>query len=149
MRGRLVGLAFAVVLFGARPLSSQTPCDTAFTQSDLNICAYQAADRSEKKLQALLGELRARLDSTRFRQLQRVQVKWQTYRSAHCSWEGDAVSGGSMTPMVVSGCYRALTEERIQDLKLNLCEGEGEAGECDASHRYDVPKSPVDSQPRY
>ncbi len=119
------------------PLHGQGPCDTVSTQTAMNICADRSAVRANQRLRSLLAELRAGLDSTRFAQLRRVQAQWAVYRAAHCQWEGDSFAGGSVTPMAVSRCFEAVTEARIQELKIHLCEGEGMTGECPASHRFD------------
>jgi len=106
----------------------------------MNICAQQVAARSNERLRSLLADLRTRLDSSRFGQLSRVQAQWQAYRKAHCDWEGEGFAGGSVAPAVVSNCFAAVTEARIEELKIHLCEGEGMTGECAPSHRYDRPQ---------
>ena len=132
------GLLFVSLLIPCSvSLHGQEPCDTVSTQTAMNICADRKAARANQRLRSLLADLRASLDSTRFAQLRRVQAQWAAYRAAHCQWEGDAFAGGSVTPMAVSGCFEAVTETRIQQLKIHLCEGEGMTGECPASHRYD------------
>jgi uncharacterized protein YecT (DUF1311 family) len=126
-----VYLLISALLLCSVPLSGQEPCDTARTQTDMNTCAQQVAARSNARLRSLLADLRARLDSSRFGQLSRVQAQWQAYRKAHCDWEGDGFAGGSVAPAVVSNCFAAVTEARI---------AEGMTGECTASHRYDRPQ---------
>ncbi len=46
-----------------------------------------------------------------------AQRAWLTYRDQHCLGASFYARGGSMAPMLVSGCKAALTEERTKQLK--------------------------------
>jgi len=137
----LIVLAAITVASRSR-LRAQTACDTAVTQTDMNICAKKRADSSERRLGRLILEVTRTVDSSRARALSRVQVLWVRYRDAHCRWDSGAVEGGSMQPMWIADCRAALTEARIAELKHSLCEG---GGDCAASRRYDL--APADSAP--
>ena len=129
-----------VILAPCGSLRSQTICDTAVTQTDLNGCAKSQADSSGRRLGRLVAEFARTLDSSRVATLSRVQLLWVRYRNAHCRWDSGAVEGGSMQPMWISNCIAALTEERIAELKHSLCEG---GGDCAESRKYDL--APADS----
>ena len=45
------------------------------------------------------------------------QRAWLAYRDAHCVNEGYWARGGSMEPMLVSGCLAALTNQRSEQLR--------------------------------
>ncbi|OYX66088.1 MAG: hypothetical protein B7Y88_05975 [Sphingomonadales bacterium 32-64-17] len=51
-----------------------------------------------------------------FETLLAAQRAWLTYRDKHCASEGYLYRGGSMEPMVVSGCKAKLTEQRTSQL---------------------------------
>jgi uncharacterized protein YecT (DUF1311 family) len=112
-------------------------CSHSPNQREWNICAGNKAEHSERRLTQLLAEISSRADSVRRAQLQSVQEKWKTFRDSDCQWQADAFTGGSIQPVVYSECIFALTEARIVDLKLQLCEGFGVRGECAESRRYD------------
>jgi uncharacterized protein YecT (DUF1311 family) len=52
-----------------------------------------------------------------FESLREAQRAWLVFRDAHCRIDGYTARGGSMEPMLVSFCKRALTEQRTQQLK--------------------------------
>jgi len=45
------------------------------------------------------------------------QRAWLAFRDAQCAIEGGEYAGGSMQPMVRSGCLARLTRERTAQLK--------------------------------
>ena len=104
-----------------------------------NICTANQAEISDQRLRRLLAEVSSNADSGRRVQLARVQQKWTVFRDSECEWQTDAFAGGTIQPVVYSQCVIALTEERIAYLKLQLCEGGGMRGPCDASRKYDLP----------
>jgi uncharacterized protein YecT (DUF1311 family) len=90
-------------------------------------------------LDGLLKELAAKLDAPNKERLEEVQSQWVKYRDAHCHWQAAFFEGGSVQPTMYSTCISALTWNRIKELKLDLCEGAGMTGPCEASKRYDRP----------
>jgi uncharacterized protein YecT (DUF1311 family) len=105
----------------------------------MNECNRREADVVQQLLGALLTDVGNTLDAGEMKQLQDVQVEWRDYRDAHCQWQAAFFEGGSIQPTVHSGCLIDLTWNRIQELKINLCEGNGMTGPCEASSRYDRP----------
>ncbi len=105
-------------------------CKNPITQMDMNACAaqdYRAAD-SELNAQwtVTTGEMRQADIATRpqadgrpgyYDQLLTAQRLWISFRDAHCASEGYAARGGSMEPMLISGCKAILTRERTAQLR--------------------------------
>ena len=104
-------------------------CDRAGTQMAMNRCAhldYEAADaalNAQWKITAAAMKQRdTDLDreyDTRqgyFGTLLAAQRAWLAYRDAHCRSEGYFARGGSMEPMLVSGCLAQLTRVRTAQL---------------------------------
>lgn len=110
----------------------------------MNICAMRDADAARKKLVALIEELRVKLlqDQTKLgtpaaRQWQRLeqnQRSWEQLSQKDCEWESAFFDGGSMQPMVESLCIMRQTKERIDRLRVFLCEAY--SGECLRSQAY-------------
>ena len=69
-----------------------------------------------------------------------VQKTWAVYREAHCAWQAAFSEGGSIQSELCSACLTEITWDRIKELKLTLCEGQGLTGSCEASRRYDRPE---------
>ncbi len=115
----------------------QVDCENAMTQSDLNICAnkdYEAADgelntvykttmtamqKTDKELGEIDQNYVGAVDA-----LKKAQRAWIGYRDGQCELAGFEARGGSMEPMLVSGCLADLTKKRTAELK-SLTEGLG------------------------
>ncbi len=106
------------------------------TQLDMNVCASREAEAADRKLETLLAELTPRLEPEARRELQEVQAQWRALRDRDCKWEEGFFAGGSVAPAIHSSCVAQLTRQRIERLKVFLCEGAGSAGPCKASSKY-------------
>ncbi len=104
-------------------------CENAMTQMAMNRCAYldnEAADaalNAQWKITAAAMKQRdTELDRDydmrqgHFDTLLAAQRAWMAYRDAHCRNEGYFARGGSMEPMLVSGCLTQLTRVRTAQL---------------------------------
>ncbi|WP_175425573.1 lysozyme inhibitor LprI family protein [Trinickia violacea] len=91
---------------------------------------------SQRKLGDLLRELYTTLPPDSARQLHDTQARWETLAHDECSWQRDLSGGGSMSSLVYATCLDRRLRERIDWLKLFLCEGYGSTGECQASKQY-------------
>ncbi|NCP18145.1 MAG: DUF1311 domain-containing protein [Erythrobacter sp.] len=122
-------LTAMLLLSSPQAAEPKVDCEDPMTQMAMNICAgrdYQAADR---KLNAVWKEASAemkRLDTDSalddgrpgyFQTLLTAQRAWLVYRDTHCRSEGYLARGGSMEPMLVSGCKARLTRERTEKLR--------------------------------
>ena len=112
-------------------------CDDAANQTLMNECYAREAKRDGELLDDLLKELGNEIEAAERDGLEEVQSNWVKYRDAHCHWQASFFEGGSIQPTIYSSCISAVTWNRIEELKLNLCEGRGMTGPCDASRRYD------------
>lgn len=134
MRVGLFITAAAVVLqLSVAPASAdeagkpKVDCNNASTQMDLNICAdedYQAADKAlnEQYNRARKAMIAADASSGANgkgaeKALLAAQRAWLGYRDAECKVEGFLYEGGSMQPMIISGCMADLTRDRTKRLK--------------------------------
>jgi uncharacterized protein YecT (DUF1311 family) len=128
-------LAFAAVVMSASFASAQdgepeVDCDNAMAQIEMNICAgrdYQAADMElnavYKKALAAAQEMDVQAKEMgehyvgAVDALKRAQRAWIGYRDGQCELAGFEARGGSMEPMLVSGCLADLTRKRTAELK--------------------------------
>jgi uncharacterized protein YecT (DUF1311 family) len=121
------GITFAAPSFAGA--NAQPDCKEPVTQSDMNICSnldWQQADKElntvyrkavdfakdEDKSFADQPELEGALKA-----LKKAQRAWVDYRDGQCEGYGFGARGGSMEPMLVSGCLADLTRKRIHELK--------------------------------
>lgn len=114
--------------FLAFPSAAQDiDCATAMAQMELNQCAYQDWEEADIRLNAVYKQVVAaysRLDEDLPKDLgsgvetvRKAQRAWISFRDLTCEAEGFAMRGGSAEPLLVYGCMRALTEERIGHLQ--------------------------------
>ena len=124
MRRPLI-LAFAVL---AAPASAQDiDCSRAMAQQELNQCAYadwEAADADLNRVYKEVVALYRQLDEdmppeygSAYETLRDGQRAWVAFRDKACEAEGFTMRGGSAEPLVVYGCMRLLTQERIGHLE--------------------------------
>jgi hypothetical protein len=132
--GALVSVA-ALLGTGCAPAPPQTPsAATSMVQTQQSEVERLAA--SQQKLSALLRELDTTLPPDFSRRLHDTQLRWDTLAHDECTWQSDLSGGGSMSTLVRATCLDRRVRERIDWLKLFLCEGYGSTGECAASKRY-------------
>jgi uncharacterized protein YecT (DUF1311 family) len=127
----------ALVFWPLLPADAQD-CSHSPDQRAWNICTGKEAEISDQRLERLVAEISSGADSARRVQLETIQAQWKAFRDNDCQWQADAFAGGSIQPVVYSQCITALTEGRIAELKLQLCEGFGMRGACAASRKYDL-----------
>jgi Uncharacterized protein conserved in bacteria len=113
----------------AAPLSAQSApdCSKAVAQSDLNQCAaaeYEAADKQLNLVWKQAREKAKEIDSGLEGSLKgaeeallAAQRGWIAYRDGHCKLAGFEARGGSMEPMLVSGCLAETTRLRTRQLQ--------------------------------
>ncbi|MBP1861284.1 lysozyme inhibitor LprI family protein [Rhizobium herbae] len=143
MKRRLVAIGVIVAFLGLEaPFAwaqeePQVDCENAMAQSEMNFCAnkdYEAADKElnaayRKTMAAMketdkeLGEINANYVGA-VEALKKAQRAWIDYRDGQCELAGFEARGGSMEPMLVSGCLADLTKKRTEELK-GLMEGPG------------------------
>ena len=109
-------------------------CSKAQTQSDLNICSEQDFETADAALNAQYKATRAAMQAIDTdldadmkgaeKALLAGQRGWIAYRDGQCEAEGFQARGGSMEPMLVSGCKAAMTRLRTKELKA-LADGSG------------------------
>jgi uncharacterized protein YecT (DUF1311 family) len=105
-------------------------CLNPMTQLDMNFCAAWGAELSDRQLNAAYQRVRRsyqQSDSKTYRALRlenltTAQLAWIKYRDTTCTWQASKFSGGSIEPMIYSGCVDRLTKVRTQDLLEDLAD---------------------------
>ncbi|MDR7221586.1 lysozyme inhibitor LprI family protein [Aminobacter aminovorans] len=107
-------------------VASAEECDrNDQTQMGMNICGAADYAASDAKLNAAYGDIMKRLsDNAGARKmLQDSQRAWIGFRDAECKFASSGVEGGSIQPMIHSGCLQGLTDARLAQLGTYLkCE---------------------------
>ena len=105
-------------------------CKDPGPQMELNICAYRDFERADaemnvqwRRVVAAMREADKQVDRKYDQQplhydtLLAAQRAWLTFRDQHCTLASFEARGGSMQPMLDSGCKADLTHERTKQLK--------------------------------
>jgi len=130
---------FLVSLLLAGPAAAQedkVDCENAMAQQDMNYCANQDYEAADKELNAVWAEAKQTakdLDAELSEDLKGAekallagQRAWIAYRDGQCELAGFEARGGSMEPMLVSGCLADLTRRRTRELNAFITGGEGQ-----------------------
>jgi uncharacterized protein YecT (DUF1311 family) len=109
-------------------LAAAATCPNAVTQTDMNACAamdaHVADGRINRQWTITYGEMKKRDAEEPSRgggpgyaaALLAAQRAWLQYREKQCVVEGLEYSGGSMQPMVISGCRAQMTDAQTKQL---------------------------------
>ncbi len=115
----------AAALLAAQPVD----CDDALAQQDMNRCAAASAREADAELNRVYPQVvrqmqrydrDAETGGEAERRLREAQRAWIAFRDAQCSLAGVEALGGSLEPLLVSGCIKDLTERRISELQMML-----------------------------
>ncbi|MFC4207792.1 lysozyme inhibitor LprI family protein [Vreelandella malpeensis] len=95
---------------------SETSCDDATTQANMNRCAGQAYQTADSDLNEAYQTLIEPLEGDARQALVTAQRAWIAFRDAECDYAAQGVAGGSAEPMVRNQCLTTLTRERTRTL---------------------------------
>lgn len=92
------------------------------TQMEMNQTAAQGYYKADAELNKVYKLLMSKLDEKGKSLLIKAENDWIKYRESHCKFEASFYEGGSMQPMIYSGCLESVTMDRIKDLKAAIKE---------------------------
>ncbi len=98
-------------------LAQQPNCSNPQYQAEMNACAALDYKQADKKLNQVYPQVRNKLSGSRREQLTSAQLAWIEFRDANCEFESSLFEGGSMAPMILSGCLARVTKQRTADLE--------------------------------
>ncbi|HEV7252330.1 MAG TPA: lysozyme inhibitor LprI family protein [Mesorhizobium sp.] len=125
--------ALAALATSAWAQEPQPDCENPVTQMDMNICAGEDFSKADEALNAVYRKVMAAMRDTDAElkemspdlvgaadALKKAQRAWIDYRDGHCELAGFEARGGSMEPMLISGCMAELTQARTKELQALL-----------------------------
>jgi uncharacterized protein YecT (DUF1311 family) len=127
-----------LLLATASPAAAQDDidCSNQMAQQVMNICAARDYEAADVELNAVWKEARTAakdLDAELSEDLKGAekallagQRGWIAYRDGQCELAGFEARGGSMEPMLVSGCLADLTRKRTKELREFIGGGEAQ-----------------------
>jgi uncharacterized protein YecT (DUF1311 family) len=127
-------LALPLLIFALPAVGQDIDCNNQMAQMEMNICAEQDFEAADAELNAVWKDARKaakELDAELPEELKgaekallAAQRAWIGYRDGQCEVAGFEARGGSMEPMLVSGCKATLTRARTKDLREFIGGGE-------------------------
>ncbi len=121
---------FVLILMAALTSAAYADeCDNAMDQATMNRCAHQSFEKADAELNAVYKKLQSRKmdDAQAGKLLIAAERAWVAFRDAECEFDAADNIGGSIYPMIYSGCLERLTKARVDQLDRYLRCEEGEA----------------------
>ncbi len=117
-------IAIPLILFTASATAGEADgidCNHAITQIDMDMCAHKDYQAADKKLNDVYRAVMAALDDAGYQaKLKTAQRAWIQFRDTECTFEVAQNEGGTIYPMVYTGCVTKLTEARTKELQAYL-----------------------------
>jgi uncharacterized protein YecT (DUF1311 family) len=123
-----------LLLLACPAFGQEVDCNNAMAQIEMNICSEQDFEAADAELNAVWKDARKtakELDAELPEELKgaekallEAQRAWIGYRDGQCEVAGFEARGGSMEPMLVSGCKATLTRARTKELREFIGGGE-------------------------
>jgi len=99
-------------------LSQQDPCANAQTTVEMRDCAGKEYQKADAALNKTYRELMAKLDDDGQKAaLKAAQQAWIKYRDTNCEFESYQNKGGTIYPVVYTGCLTSMTSARTKELR--------------------------------
>ncbi len=131
LRLRIAMIKFVICVAAVLAMSApahaddQPDCENG-SQAELNMCAYNDFAKADKELNKFWPKVKKFAedgdvnlegqDKGYLKALMASQRAWLAYRDGQCELYGFQSHGGSMEPMLVSGCKASLTKKRTKEL---------------------------------
>ncbi len=97
---------------------SQNPCDNAQTTVEMRDCAGKEYKKADAELNSIYKQSMSKLtDAGHKASLKTAQQSWLKYRDANCEFEAYLNRGGTIYPVVYTGCLSAMTTARTRELR--------------------------------
>ena len=137
VRATLGGLCLLWAGATAANEASDVDClERAITRAEIGKCFRHSSAVTARNLASLMKALEAKLENEALLALREIQAQWQMQAIRGCQWESGFFGKGPVRRGVLVRCVETLTGDRIDRLKLFLCEDAGATGPCEASGRY-------------
>ena len=94
------------------------PCSDAQTTVEMRDCAGKEYKKADAELNSVYKQLMSKLmDAGHQTALKTAQQAWIKYRDANCEFEAYLNRGGTIYPVVYTGCLSAMTTNRTKELR--------------------------------
>lgn len=120
-------LLLLVAMAAPPPAAAQDPCQEPPTTASMRRCQEARLAEAEEELAGVLAELEQEVGEARAELLGASQRAWEEHRAAYCRFVSARFEGGSLQPVLLTGCFVETTRARVEELRRQL-EVEREGG---------------------
>jgi uncharacterized protein YecT (DUF1311 family) len=102
----------------AQAQGQKDPCENAQTTVEMRDCAGKEYKKADAELNSVYKQLMSKLaDEGHKAALRTAQQDWIKYRDSNCEFEAYLNRGGTIYPVVYTGCLSAMTMTRTKELR--------------------------------
>jgi uncharacterized protein YecT (DUF1311 family) len=110
-------LCFSIAAVG-RAQGQKDPCADAQTTVEMRNCAGKEYQKVDAELNSVYKQLMSKLtDEGHKAALRTAQQAWIKYRDANCEFQAYLNRGGTIYPVIYTGCLSAMTMSRTKELR--------------------------------
>jgi uncharacterized protein YecT (DUF1311 family) len=91
-------------------------CNPNGNTIEMRKCATDEYQNQDRKLNQAYQKLLSQLEGERKQKLVIAQRAWINFRDKNCSFVSSESSGGTLEPLIYTGCLSELTKKRTEDL---------------------------------
>ena len=99
---------------------AKDPCGNVITQFEMNQCAAKEYQKADAALNRVYKQVMDKSSLEEKVKLKTAQLAWIKFRDAECDYESAENIGGTIYPLIHSGCLTTMTELRIKQLREHL-----------------------------
>ena len=92
----------------------------AMTQAEMNVAAGEAYRSAERKLDAVIEQIKEFLSPEKCTRLENTNRDWRAYQKSHADFSASHYEGGSIQPLIYASTMGAVTIARIVELEAEL-----------------------------
>lgn len=116
-----IALCFIFAPTGTAQHGKQDPCANATTTVEIDECVGKEYKKVDAELNRVYKQLMAKFEDEGAKTaLKTAQQAWLKYRDLNCEFESYENKGGTIYPIVYTGCLSAMTVTRTKELREML-----------------------------
>jgi len=94
--------------------------NTAMTQTEMNVIAARAYRKAERKLDAIIEQMKTFFSPEECVHFDKANQAWRTYQQIHADFAASQYEGGSIQPLIHASALEAVTIARLVELETEL-----------------------------
>jgi uncharacterized protein YecT (DUF1311 family) len=101
----------------SRSIAQTIDCANPQTTLAMRICTNRELETSDRRLNQVYQQLRAKLSGKQLERLTIAEEAWIRYRDVNCAFAKGQFEGGSFAPVAELSCLTEVTRQRVKELE--------------------------------